>query len=89
MTDFGADHAVGQVPAKLKEPYGIAMPVSTIQRTTEPHAAGIYAQEVARVIAPGTAARGIFIGELDGSMVPVVEPSPEAADQRKGNTISL
>jgi len=44
------------VPAKLQEHYGITMPVSTIQRTTEPHAAGIYAQEVARVIEPGTAA---------------------------------
>jgi hypothetical protein len=45
-----------QVPAKLQEHYGITMPVSTIQRTTEPHAAGIYAQEVARVIEPWTAA---------------------------------
>jgi hypothetical protein len=88
MTDFGADHAFGRVPAKLKEHYGIEMPVSTIQRTTEHHAECIYEQEVARVIEPGTAA-GLFIGEMDGSMVPVVEPSPEAADQRKGNTISL
>ena len=88
MTDFGADHAFGQVPAKLEEHYGIAMPVSTIQRTTEQHAAGIYAQEVARVIEPGTAAGVIFIGELDGSMVPVVEPSPEAEDRRKGKVLS-
>jgi len=88
MTDFGADHAFGQVPAKLKEHYGIAMPTSTIQRTTEQHAGGIYAQEVARVIAPGTAAGVIFIGELDGSMVPVVEPSPEAEDRRKGKVLS-
>ena len=88
MTDFGADHAFGQVPAKLQEHYGITMPVSTIQRTTERHAAGIYAQEVARVIEPGTAAGVIFIGELDGSMVPVVEPSPEAEDKRKGKVLS-
>ena len=88
MTDFGADDAFGRVPAQLKEHYGIAMPVSTIQRTTEQHAEGIYEPEVARVIEPGTAAGVIFIGELDGSMVPVVEPSPEAADQRKGQVLS-
>jgi hypothetical protein len=88
MTDFGADHAFGRVPAKLQEHYGIAMPVSTIQRTTEHHAEGIYEQEVARVIDPGTAAGVIFIGELDGSMVPVVEPSPDAADQRKDKVLS-
>jgi hypothetical protein len=76
------------VPAKLKEHYGMAMPASTIQRTTAHHADCIYEQEVARVIAPGTAAGVIFIGELDGSMVPVVEPSPEAADQRKGKCLS-
>ena len=88
MTDFGADHAFGRVPAQLQEHYGITMPVSTIQRTTEQHAAGIHAQEVARVIEPGTAAGVIFIGELDGSMVPVVEPSPEATDHRKGKGLS-
>jgi hypothetical protein len=88
MTDFGADAAFGRVPAKLQEHYGIAMPVSAIQRTTEHHAEGIYRQEVARVIDPGTAAGVIFIGELDGSMVPVVEPSPDAADQRKDKLLS-
>jgi hypothetical protein len=87
MTDFGADDAFGPGVAKLKEHYGIAMPVSTMQRTTEHHAHCIYEQEVARVIGPGTAA-GVFIGEMDGSMVPVVEPSPEAEDKRKAKVLS-
>ena len=52
------------------------MPVSTVQQTTEHHAECIYEQEVARVIEPGTAA-GLFIGEMDGSMVPVVEVVPQ------------
>ena len=88
MTDFGADHAFGRVPAKLKEHYGIAMPVSTLQRTTAQHAHRISQQEAAREIRPGTAGGVIFIGELDGSMVPVVEPSPEAEDKRKGKVLS-
>jgi hypothetical protein len=58
MTDFGADDA-GPGVAKLKEHYGIEMPVSTMQRTTEHHAHCIYEQEVARVIGPGTAAGGL------------------------------
>ncbi len=80
MTDFGADDAFGRVPAKLKEHYGIEMPVSTIQRTTEHHAECLYEQEAAREIGAGTAAGVIFIGEMDSSMVPVVEPSPDAED---------
>jgi hypothetical protein len=69
MTDFGADEAFGRVPDKLQEHYGIAMPVSTIQRTTEHHAQRIYEQEAAREIDPGTAAEVTFVGEMDGSMV--------------------
>ena len=88
ITDFGADDAFGRVPAKLKEHYGIAMPASRIQRTTEHHAQRIYAQEAAREIGPGTAAGVIFVGELDGSMVPVVESSPDAKDKRKGKVLS-
>jgi hypothetical protein len=88
MTDFGADDAFGRVPAKLKEHYGIERPVSTIQRTTEHHAQCIYDQEAAREIGPGAAAGVIFIGERDGSMVPVVEPSPDAEDQRQGKKLS-
>lgn len=88
MTDFGADEAFGRVPDKLKEHYGIEMPVSTIQRTTEHHAQRIYEEEAARAIGSGTAAGVIFVGELDGSMVPVVEPSPEAEDKRQGKVLS-
>jgi hypothetical protein len=88
MTDFGADHAVGQVPTKLQEHDGIEMPVSTIQRTTEHHAACIAEQEAVQEMEAGTVAGVIFIGELDGSMAPVVEPSPDAQDQRKGKVLS-
>jgi hypothetical protein len=88
MTDFGADEAFGRVPDKLQEHYGIEMPVSTIQRTTEQHAQRIYDQAAAQEIGPGAAAGVTFIGELDGSMVPVVEPSPAAVDKRKGKALS-
>lgn len=88
MADFGADAAFGRVPDKLKEHYGIEMPVSTIRRTTEQHAQRIYEQEAVREIGPGTAAGVIFVGELDGSMVPVMEPAPEAEDKRKGKVLS-
>jgi hypothetical protein len=88
MTDFGADDAFGRVPTKLKEHDGMEMPVSTIQRTTEHHAQRSYEEEAAREILPGRAASVIFVGELDGSMVPVVEPSPEAEDQRQGKCLS-
>ena len=50
MSDFGADDAFRPGTAKLKEHYGIDMPVSPVQRTTEQHAESIYAQDRAWVI---------------------------------------
>ncbi len=61
--------------------------MSTVQRTTEHHAKCIYAQNMARAIEPGTAT-DFFIGEMNGSRAPVVEPSSEAEDQRKGKVLS-
>jgi len=88
MSDFGADAAFGRVPEKLKEHYGIEMPVSTIQRITEHHAPIICEQEAKREIVAGTMAGVTFIGEMDGSMVPVVEISSDAEDKRKGKRLA-
>lgn len=86
MADFGADHPFAPAAAKLKEHYGIDVPVSTGQRTMAYHAQCIYEQEAAREIAPGTSAE-CFIGEIDGSMVPVVESSATSTDRRKGKML--
>ena len=88
LTDFGADVAFGRVPDKLKEHYGIAMPASTVRRTTERHAHLIREHEAAREGVAGAADGRTFIGEIDGSMVPVVEISPDAKDKRKGKTLA-
>ena len=87
LVDFGADHAFGRVPDKLREHYGIDMPASTLRRTTERHAHRLFGQERAREIPAGTAQGRLFVGEMDGSMVPVVEVSEDAADKRKGKAL--
>jgi hypothetical protein len=87
LTDFGADVPFGQVPDKLMEHYGIAMPASTIRRITEYHAHGIDAQDAAREVVAGVPDNRTFIGEIDGSMVPVVNSPPDAQDRRKGKTV--
>lgn len=86
LADFGAAVAFSRVPDKLREHDGIAMPVSTVQRITERHAAAIHEQESAREVAARTA-EGFFIGEIDGSMVPVVAASGAAGDKRKGKAL--
>jgi hypothetical protein len=87
LVDFGADHAFGRVPDKLREHYGIDMPASTIRLTTERHAQCLFEQEMAREIQAGPAKGRTFIGEMDGSMVPVVEVAQDADDKRKGKAL--
>ncbi len=83
-SDFGADEAVGQVPAKLKEHYGIAVPVSAIRTITEGQAGQIHAQLELQTTLP---ARGVkwVIAETDGSMIPLVETAAPATVEPGGD----
>jgi hypothetical protein len=76
---------------KLVEHYGIVIAESTIRRITEGHAQQIFA---ATRPAGGPQAwpeqRGrsaTLIVEMDGGMVPLVEPDATQADQRKGKKL--
>jgi uncharacterized protein UPF0236 len=87
MTDFGADHAFGQVPKKLQEHYGITMGASTVRKITQRHGAQLRAQQEC---VPGpvcTAGCSQQIGELDGSMVPLVTSDEAAEDKRTHKTL--
>lgn len=88
VTDFGADQAFAQVMDKLVEHYGIVLGESTIRRITEGHAQKIF--ETARMplawpTQPGSSA--VVIVEMDGGMVPIVEPDVSKPDQRKGKKL--
>lgn len=87
MTDFGADHAFGQVPKKLQEHYGITMGTSTVRKITEGH--GTRMQEQQEPVRGPVSTLGCAqqIGELDGSMVPIVTSDESAEDKRKHKTL--
>jgi hypothetical protein len=88
VTDFGADQAFAQVMDKLVEHYGILLGESTIRRITEGHAHKIFERSPAQpdgLTLPGEAA--VLIVEMDGGMVPLVEPDASQSDQRKGKKL--
>jgi hypothetical protein len=73
---------------KLVEHYGILLGESSIRRITEAHARKIF--ETAKKCAdwptqPGSSA--VVIAEMDGGMVPIVEPDSTQSDQRKGKKL--
>lgn len=71
ITDFGAEVAFGKVPQKLKEHYGIEVPISAAQGITKQHAAEMKEQQVLLERLPRGGVEEL-IGELDGSMLPIV-----------------
>jgi hypothetical protein len=76
---------------KLVEHYGIVIAESTIRRITEGHAQQIFeAAPSARGPKAWPQQRGrsaVLIVEMDGGMVPIVEPDATQSDQRKGKKL--
>jgi Uncharacterised protein family (UPF0236) len=84
MTDFGADEPFAAAAAKLREHYGIAVPVSTVRAITEQHGAAMLAGQPQG--SPWPAAPGVpqLIAEMDGSMVPRVDTAaPHTGEGRR------
>lgn len=88
VTDFGADQAFAQVMDKLVEHYGIILGESTIRRITEGHAKKIFEKaDVAQAWPTQRGRSAVLIVEMDGGMVPIVEPDATQSDQRKGKKL--
>jgi hypothetical protein len=69
LTDFGADHSFGEAIKKVREHYGVEIPVSGARAQTLVHAKNIGA---VKHTAPKPAAK-ILITEMDGTMLPMVK----------------
>ncbi len=92
ICDFGSDHAFGTVNKKLKEHYGITVPLSSSRSITEHHACKISDLNGSLGLSVSSAA-DVVIGESDGSMIPIVETyvpessSGKSADRRKNKRL--
>ena len=78
ITDFGADVPFGQIPQKLLEHHGISVPISSAQGITQTHAQTILNTQTLDTEIPIGAAVATLITEMDGSMIPIVDTTPEA-----------
>ena len=81
LVDFGADDSFLGAAKKVREHYGVEVPVAAARQHTLAHARAIGALQHR----PAPAA-GMTLTGLDGSMVPIVE-SGSGADRRKGKEL--
>jgi hypothetical protein len=83
LVDFGAESAFAPAARRVREHYAIDVPVSAVRQLTLRHGKAIAA--VANEVKPRHAAKTL-ITEMDGSMVPIVQPG-SGKDRRKGKTV--
>jgi hypothetical protein len=84
LVDFAADVSFERTGEKLLEHYGVELSASTICRITQRHGARLRDQQQQLLAQLGPEA-GLpqLLTQTDGSMVPLVESAPKAADKRK------
>lgn len=82
LTDFGADESFGGAVAKVQEHYRIEVPLGAVRRHTLRHGKAIAALADQPMAGPAK----VLITEMDGSMIPVMEPG-RGTDRRKGKTL--
>jgi hypothetical protein len=82
LTDFGAEESFTRAAARVKEHYGIEVPISAVRHITYDHARSMEQTE------PRKAEREvkILITQMDGSMIPLVQSSP-SGDRRKNKML--
>lgn len=83
LVDFGAESAFAPAARRVREHYAIEVPVSAVRQHTLGHGKAIAA--VAQEVKPRRATKTL-ITEMDGSMVPIVQPG-SGQDRRKGKTV--
>jgi hypothetical protein len=89
ITDFAADQPFAVARLKLLEHYGFEIGESTIQRITLGHARAIFESDRAGLDFPQEAGlHKQIVAEIDGGMIPVMEPDASQEDKRKGKALS-
>ena len=84
LTDFGADESFVGATKKVREHYGTEVPASGVRQQTLAHAKAIGGVE----LDVPKAAVNTLITEMDGCMLPIVQPTCEAGvDRRKGKQL--
>lgn len=92
MTDFGADDSFEKATEKMKEHYGIIVPVSAMRTITEKHAKIIKTTMPIKTEIPLIKGENCIIAETDGTMIPIVDCSKKGIqshdDNRKNRKVS-
>jgi hypothetical protein len=81
VVDFGAEHSFDKAAERVREHYGIDVPVEAIRQHTLRHG-----RSINQLAAGPRAAAKTLIVQMDGTMIPMREPGT-GSDRRKGKQL--
>lgn len=84
LVDFGAEESFTQATQRVREHYGVAVATGRLRRHTLAHGA----QLSALTPPPPRPAAAVLVTQLDGSLIPIVEPGAAGGDRRQGKQLS-
>jgi hypothetical protein len=87
LVDFGAEESFAQAVERVREHYGIVVQQGALRHFSEWHGAALQAEQAAQTAALPATGHPQMIGELDGSLIPLVTTSA-APDRRKTRVLS-
>ena len=87
IVDFAADVPFAQAMDKLVEHYGVLLNESVIRRVTLHHAEQMHEKESAEEDRPTRPESAYVLAQMDGGMVPIMEPDENQLDRRKGKSL--
>ncbi len=83
LVDFGSEESFAAAASRVREHYGLDVAVGRVRRHSLEHGAALSA----RKILPPKEGVATLVTQLDGSLIPIVEPSGQSADRRKGKAL--
>jgi hypothetical protein len=83
MVDFGAEESFAKAAQSVREHYGLEVSVGRVRRHSLAHGG----QLSALTVPPPKANAATLVTQLDGSMIPIVEPKAQSSDQRKDKAL--
>ena len=81
--DFGAEESFVEATKRAQEHYGLDVAAGRVRRHSLEHGALLSAVK----IPPPKESVSTLVAQLDGSLIPIVEPSSEGPDRRKGKQL--
>lgn len=84
MVDFGAEESFAKAAQSVREHYGVDVAIGRVRQHSLAHGA----QLGALTVTPTQINVGTLVTQLDGTMIPIVEPSAQSTDQRKGKILA-